>query len=153
MLGNQSFQRGFKPKFSGEVKKVDSVEGGVVISGGKRYEIARVLPVSKDRQVEIPKALAQGSEARTAKQADELAAFKAPLKEFLKDGPKGMAAVGTFLKSRPGFETKLAELRLNRPGGLRVALEGIGKDFEVSAGRGQLTVRLKRTRLVGKQRG
>ena len=64
-----------------------------------------------------------------------------------------MAAVGTFLKSRPGFETKLAELRLNRPGGLRVALEGIGKDFEVSAGRGQLTVRLKRTRLVGKQRG
>ena len=124
----------------------------MVISGGKRYEIARVLPVSKDRQVEIPKALAQGSEARAAKQADELAQYRAPLKEFLKDGPKGMAAVGTFLKGRPGFETKLAELRLNRPGGLRVALEAMGKDFEISAGRGQPTVRVRRTRLAGKQR-
>ena len=86
MVGNQSFQRGFKPKFSNEVKKVDAVEGGVLISGGQRYELARVQPVSKgSKNVEMPKSLAQGSEARTAKQADELARFRAPLKEFLKD--------------------------------------------------------------------
>ena len=61
------------------------MEGGVIISGGQRYELARVQPVSKDsKNVEIPQSLAQGSEARTAKQADELARFQAPLKEFLK---------------------------------------------------------------------
>ena len=154
MLGNQSFQRGFKPRFSGEVKPVDKIEGGVVISGGQRYEIARVQPVSKDsRAVSTPSTLASGSEARTAKQASELQEFRAPLNNFLRDAPKGMAAVGTFLRGQKGFEQKLTQLRLDRAGGMRLAIQAIDPSVQISGEgkKGQPTVQVKRRRLVGKQ--
>ena len=150
MLGTQSFQRGFKPRFSGTVLKADSVEGGTVISGGKRYELARVLPVSaSSKAVAVPKALAQGSEARSAKQASELATYKNRLRDFVKDGPKGISAVGTYLRTLPGFEQKLTELRLNRPGGMRTAIKATDPSLQIDEGRGQPMVR--RRRLVGKQ--
>ena len=61
--------------------------------------------------------------------------------------------MGTFLRGQPGFETKLAELRLNRPGGMRVALEAIGGVSISGFGRaGQPTVGLRRVRLAGKQK-
>ena len=126
-------------------------------SGGQRYELARVQPVSaSSKAVDMPKALAQGSETRNKQQIEELARFKAPLRNFLKDGPKGLNSVGEFLRSQPGFEEKFTALRLgrtraDRPGGMRLAAEAMG--FKVSGeGKGPPTVSLRRTRLTGKQK-
>ena len=152
MLPKQTFQRGYTPKFSNEVHNIEEIKlGRVKDTQGRFYDIARVLPVPKgSAPAAVPQSLAAGSEARSKKQSEELNAFKRPLQEFLSDGPKGMAAVGTFLRSQKDFEKKLTELRLNRPGGLRVAIESIG-GFQISGDKGQPKVSMRRLRLRGKQ--
>ena len=154
MLPKQTFARGYTPKFSNEVHNVESINlGRVKDTQGKSYDIARVLAVPKgSAPAAVPQSLAAGSEARSKKQSEELSQYKKPLQEFLKDGPKGMAAVGTFLRTQKDFEKKLTELRLNRPGGLRVAINSLG-GFQISGDRkqGQPMISVRRIRLRGKQ--
>ena len=55
----------------------------------------------------------------------------------------------TNLKSIPGFELVLTKLRLNRPGGLKQALEALGSEFKINltkTGRGQNTIQLRHPR-------
>ena len=154
LLPKQSFQRGFKARYSSEVHDVASIDKGQVTdTKGRSYRIGQVKPVPKgSRSIDVPAELARGSQARDKKQAEELAKFKRPLRTFLGSESKGLAAVGTFLREQEGFEQTLAELRLDRPGGLRQALERMGPEFQVSAGRGQPTVKVRPTqRLRGKQ--
>ena len=154
MLPKQTFQRGFQQKWSNSVHKVAEIKLGQVKSAsGKTYQIGRVLPVpSTSQPANVPKDLAAGSQARDKKQEEELARFKRPLRQFLGDGAKGMAAVGGFLRDQPGFEQKLTELRLNRPGGLRTAVQRMGPEFQVSGATGQPTVKVRPAqRLRGKQ--
>ena len=154
MLPKQTFSRGYTPKFSNEVHNIEEIKlGRVKDTQGRFYDIARVLPVPKGSAVAaVPQSLAAGSQARDKKQSEELSAFKRPLRQFLGNDAKGMAAVGGFLRDQPGFEQKLTELRLNRPGGVRLALQAMGREFEIIGKKGQPTVRVRPTqRLRGKQ--
>jgi hypothetical protein len=156
MLPKQSFARGFQAKWSNDVHTVASISQGYVTdTAGKRVQISKVLPVPAGSQkANVPKALAAGSQARSAKQAEELARYKGPLRQFLGEGAKGMAVVGTFLRGQPGFEERLKELRLDRPGGIRLAVQAMGSSFQVSGEgqKGQPTVKARpATRLRGKQ--
>ena len=104
--------------------------------------------------VQASAALARGSEARQAKQKEELQQFVQPLKQFLQGETKSLTAASTQMKSVPGFTQKLTELRLNRPGGFKEFVKLFG-DFEIqgpASGPGQNTIRTKRRRIVGKQR-
>ena len=155
MLPKQSFARGFQAKWGNEVHKVASIDLGYVTdTAGKRVQISKVLPVPAGSvAANVPKALAAGSEARAAKQGEELARYKAPLRQFLGEEAKGMAVVGTFLRAQPGFEQKLTELRLDRPGGIRLAVQAMGP-FQISGEgqKGQPTVKVRPARrLRGKQ--
>ena len=152
MLAKQSFQRSFRPRFSGEVKTVEDIQGGTVVSGSQRYDIARVLPTSKEsKKVELPE---QGSTARDATKRQELQRFVAPLKRFLEGGEKGMGAASTHLKTVPGFTGAMDRLRLNRPGGFSDFVKLFASDFEIGGpdGPGQKTVKVRRRKLVGKQK-
>ena len=152
-LPKQTFARGAQVKWGNEVHNVASIKlGQVVDTAGKTYQISKVLPVAKgSAPANVPKALASGSEARSAKQTEVLSKFKGPLREYLGNESKGLAAVGTFLRGRPGFEKALADLRMNRPGGMRAAVEAIDRQIQIT-GVGQPTVRVRpQARLRGKQ--
>ena len=83
MLPRSEWTRSFKPKWSGEVKKADAIDGGYVKSGGKRYAIARVQPVAANQpSTPLPAALAAGNERRNEKNKQDLREFVAPLKQF-----------------------------------------------------------------------
>ena len=154
MLPKQTFQRGFKPKWSNAVHKVAKIKLGQVESAsGKSYQISRVLPVSSTSQpANVPKGLAAGSQARDKKQEGELSRFKKPLRQFLGNDAKGMAAIGGFLRNIPEFEKTLEKLRLNRPGGLRTAVQRMGREFQISGATGQPTIKVRPAqRLRGKQ--
>ena len=101
--------------------------------------------------MELPE---QGSIARDTTKRQELQRFVAPLKRFLEEGPKGMGAASTHFKMIPGFTGAMDRLRLNRPGGFSDFLILFGSDFEISdpEGPGQKTVKVKRRKLVGKQK-
>ena len=152
-LGKQTFQRGFKPRFSGEAKKVDKIEGGIVISGGQRFEIARVMPTKSDKNIPLPRAVEASSAAREGRAKEKLSRFVAPLKRFLGTESRSMAAASTHLKSVAGFEQAMAELRKTGPGGFRSFVDLFPQDFNVSgpSGPGMKTISVKRRRLVGKQ--
>ncbi len=93
----------------------------------------------------------RGSEQRQAAKADIMQPFKASLRGFLGDGTKTLTQAGRHLKAQPGFEDALARARLNRPGGVKQAIQMLG-DFTVQGARGQNTVALKRYRLRAKTR-
>ena len=154
-LPKQSFQRGFKARYSNEVHEVASIDKGQVTdTKGRTFRIGQVKPVPKgSRNIDVPAELARGSVTRDRRQEEELAKFNRPLRNFLGNEAKGMAVVGTFLRQQEGFEQTLSDLRLNRPGGLRQALERMGPEFQISStGRGQPTVKVRpATRLRGKQ--
>ena len=148
-LAKGAFTRGFKPKFGGSVKTIDKVEGGVVISGTQRYNIASVLPVSKD---------AKNVDWRPEGNArQELKRFVPELKKFLLgEGGKSITAASTHMRTVPGFEAAMEKFKLDRQGGFKNFVQLFDTDFEVqgpTAGPGQRTIRVRKRRLVGKQRG
>ena len=153
-LPKTSFQRGFTPKFGAQVYKVDSISGGQVKSGNKSFSIARVLPVpagSSSSSASAPRA-----EAKLERRTTELRQYADALRDFLKDGKKGLASVGTFLRDQEGFTEKFTQLRLNRPGGMREAVLAVAPDIRITAGPGQPFVSLAprpTRRLRGKQGG
>ena len=147
-LAKTKFQRSFKPRYSGEVKTVDRIEGGTVVSGGQRYDIARVLPVSKD---------SKNIDWRPEGNArQEMRRFVLPLKRFLEgDGAKSITAASTHMRTVPGFEAAMEKFRFDRAGGFKEFVQLFGSDFEVQGpdtGPGQRTIRVRRRKLVGKQK-
>ena len=80
MLPKQTFKRGFKPTFGGTVYKVDAIQNNQVQSGGKTFEISKVMPVPADSaKVDIPAALIAGSQQRDANKTAIMAPFESPL--------------------------------------------------------------------------
>ena len=147
-LPKTKFQRSFKPRYSGEVKTIDRIEGGTVVSGGQRYDIARVLPVSKD---------SKNIDWRPEGNArQEMQRFVLPLKRFLEgDGAKSITAASTHMRTVPGFEAAMEKFRLDKAGGFKQFVQLFGSDFEVQGpdtGPGQRTIRVRRRKLVGKQK-
>ena len=148
-LPKTKFQRSFKPRYSGEVKTVDRIEGGTVVAtGGQRYDIARVLPVSKD---------SKNIDWRPEGNArQEMRRFVAPLKKFLEgDGAKSITAASTHMRTVPGFEAAMEKFRLDKAGGFKQFVQLFDSDFEVQgpeSGPGQRTIRVRRRKLVGKQK-
>ena len=145
-LPRQHWTRGFKPKWSNRVRAVTSITGGQVRSGTESFDVSQVLPVPRDSaEARVPAALAAGSEARKATQQASLRFVEAPLRGYLKDGPKTLAETSTFLRGIPGFELALTRLRLNRKGGLKQGISQLD-GFLVIGGAGQNTVQLRPTR-------
>ena len=148
-LAKQTFQRGFKPKFGGQVKSIDKVEGGIVTSGGQRYNIASVLPVNKDTAKNV-----DWRPEGNARQ--ELQRFVPELRKFLLgEGGKSMTAASTHMRGIPGFEAAMQKFKLDRQGGFKDFVQLFDSTFEVqgpTTGPGQKTIRVRKRRLVGKQR-
>ena len=115
MLPRSEWQRAFKPRYSGEVKTADTIDKGNVVSGGKRYALARVQPTGAASK-NVPAALAKGSERRNEERRAAMREFVQPLKNFLRGGPKHAVAVGKFLSDKWGFDEKIKELRLGGSG-------------------------------------
>ena len=137
MLTRSEWTRSFKPKFSGEVLKVESIENGFVKSGGKRFDIARVLPtLANTRNTNIPPTLAAGSERKNERNKSDLQDFVSPLKDFLKNGgAKTTQAISKFLKEKPQFDEKLKASKLSVAAFVRLFPESFGilEDGRVSA--------------------
>ena len=114
MLPRSEWQRAFKPKWSGDVKKIDAIEGGFVKSGNKRYAISRLQPVIASQPSRtIPAALAKGSERRNETNKEALKQYVAPLKIFLKGGEaKDLSTIGRHMTDRLGFTENIKKLRL-----------------------------------------
>ena len=133
MLPRSEWQRAFKPRWSGEVKKVDAVEGGFVKAGNKRYAIARIQPVMATKpSTHVPAALAKGSEKRNETNRTEMREFVSALKTFLKDG-SGVApsAVGRHMNEKYGFQEKIKELRL---GNATAFVRLYPEEFQITSG-------------------
>ena len=117
MLPRSEWQRAFKPRYSGPVKKIYGVEGGFVKSGGKKFAIARVQPVAANTaSSNVPAALAQGNEGRNEKNRLELQQYVPMLKKFIKEGgggAKSSSVVGKFLNERWEFTENIKKLRLS----------------------------------------
>ena len=155
MMPRQEWTRAFKPKYSGKVLQVESINlSKVKASDGKFYDISRVLPVKSDSaQLNLPKTLVQGNEVKIKKQKDALRPFVDDLKNFLGNEEKSLNAANTFLKSLPNYENTLKDLNLNKPGSLTFFLRLFPGTFSLNIkAEGGSTVKVKRTRLVGKQR-
>jgi len=140
MLPRSEWNRSFKPKWSGEVKKVDTIDGGFVKSGGKRYAIARVQPVAANQpSTPIPAALAAGNERRNEKNKQDLQEFVAPLKQFLKNGAQYPTAVAKTLKEKFGYDEKIKAAKISTTAFVRLFPE----EFDIM---GDGRVKLKTTR-------
>ena len=151
LLPKQSFQRGFKARYSSEVYQVASIDKGQVTStNGRTFRIGQVKPVPLDsRSINVPAELARGSQARDKKRREELEKYRRPLRNFLGTESKGLKAVRAFLNELDGFEQSLSDIRLSRPGGLRQAIQLMGPEFQISDGGRNVKVR-PTARLRGK---
>ena len=82
--------------------------------------------------------------------------FVLPLKRFLEgDGAKSITAASTHMRTVPGFEAAMEKFRLDKAGGFKQFVQLFGSDFEVQGpdtGPGQRTIRVRRRKLVGKQK-
>lgn len=151
MLPKQTFKRGFKPTFGGTVYKADSISNNQVKSGDKTFEISKVMPVPEgSKNVDLPKALVAGSQARDANKKQVMAPFEARLKNFIGNGRKTVKQIGEHMKEQTAFTNALSQARMNKPGGIKEFVKMF--DFKVSEGLGQATVTRKRFRMVGKTR-
>ena len=152
MLPKQTFKRGFKPTFGGTVYKVDAIQNNQVQSGGKTFEISKVMPVAADSaKVDIPKALVAGSQQRDANKSAIMAPFEARLKAFIGEGRKTVKQIGEHMKAGVGFENALSKARMNKPGGIKEFVK-MFSDFKVAEGMGQAMVTRRRLRRTQKSR-
>ena len=144
MLARSQWTRSFKPKWSGDVKKIDgAIENGFVKSGGKRYAIARVQPVAANQpSTPIPAALAAGSERRNEKNKQELQEFVAPLKQFLKNGAQHPTAVSKMLRDKFGYDEKIKAAKISTTAFVKL----FPGDFEILSD-GRVKLKTARTRV------
>ena len=119
MKPRSTWQRSFKPRYESEVRPVDSIEGGYIISKGKRFAVSRAMPVQANTpKTPAPKALEGPSQRKDDKNREELREFVKPLKEFLSDGEGKTPSVvarhmnGKFGEAGGDFEEKMKELKL-----------------------------------------
>ena len=145
MLPRSEWQRAFKPTFSGEVKKLDGIEGGFAKSGNKRYAISRIQPVAANQPSRnVPAALAKGSERRNEKNKEALKVYVPVLKKFLKGGEgHTLSAVGRHMADRWEGETPFTDLLKQLKRSLSDFIQLFPEEFQMtSSGR----VKLRSTR-------
>ena len=136
-LPKQTFSRGFKPKFSSQIYKADEIRNNQVVSGGKTFQISKVMPVpGGSARVDVPAALVRGSAQMGAAKREKMEPFKARLRAFVQGGGKTVKQVGQHMKAELGFEQALSDARLNKPGGIKQFAQ-LFPEFKVSGGMGQ----------------
>ena len=137
-LPKQTFVRGHKPKYSSIVYKADEIKNNQVISGGKTFEISKVLPVpSGSARVDVPAAIVRGSAQTEAFRREKMERFVRPLKTFLKKDKRLLQDIGKHMKTLPGFSEALVAARMTQPGSLKSFIK-LFTDFSVEEkGKGQ----------------
>jgi transposase InsO family protein len=132
-------ERGFRPKWSSEIRKVQDVEyGRVRDEQGGLFDTKLVRPTEpKGERPEVPARVRGGSDAVQAKRAELLVPFKMFVVEFLSGEEKPLRLVRRFLEGVPGWGEAFARSRAPslRAGleamGLRTRAQGRGRDVLV----------------------
>ena len=103
-VGQGPIQRGYQPRWSSEVHKVDQVTGShVKDTDGKTFQTRLVLPVpATSAEVGVPEYLRRGSAQIDAVRRAKLASIHEPLTRWLVRQPNHKAQLsqaGTYLRS------------------------------------------------------
>jgi transposase InsO family protein len=131
--------RGFRPKWSSDVRQVDEVQyGRVKDTTGAVFDTKLVRPTDPDAErPTVPQRLRGGSDALQAKRAEELMPFKVFVVEFLSGEEKPLRLVRGFLAAVPGWDAAYARSRAPnlqtalQAMGLRTQTQGRGRDVLV----------------------
>ena len=151
LLPKKSRDRAFLPKFSGTVKTVKEIKGGVVIdTNDNRYDIATVLPVAQGSQEVSSAAIARGGQAKKERQRQEMEQFVPRVKEVLGTNVKNLSHISTEIKRIPGFQQAF-ERAFGKHIGIKQFFDLFPTHFGFSGTERNPKVSVRRTRLRGKR--
>ena len=131
----KTFQRGFKQRYSSDVKVLEEIKGSVAIAtDGTRADVKRVLPVhAASDYAEAGFGL---SDARIQRKKDDLVDMMALLMVFADEGERtSVSSASKHLRQQMGtaYKETLKKTGFDRKGGLALAIR-LFDEFEVESG-------------------
>ena len=100
-LPNQGrgFERGFKPRYSDEVRPVREVVGGTIISGGQAFSTRHALAVPVGSTATVAEDLRSGNPDLDNQRKEALEQYKASIAAFIGDNGKWEFEVSAHMKT------------------------------------------------------